>query len=111
RSGPDRLVQAARVSRSIRHPNCLAGKHSASVASSHAFSHSLGQFLPLGTWRLMRKAPLGIKPEIRRDEERKKARRLPPDCRRRSSRGAGGEEKNRDAEESLAGRSVRNHAL
>ena len=41
--------QAARVSRSIRHPNCLAGEHSASAASSHAFSHSLGheeQFPP-----------------------------------------------------------------
>src|SRR5262249_18938831 len=32
----------ARVSRFIRHPNGLAGKHSASAASSHAFSHSLG---------------------------------------------------------------------
>src|SRR5215471_18947571 len=42
-SGPDRLVHAARVSRSIRHPNCLAGKHSAAAASSHAFSHSLGR--------------------------------------------------------------------
>ena len=29
------------VSTTIRHANCLAGKHSASAASSHAFSHSL----------------------------------------------------------------------
>src|SRR5215472_9034312 len=37
RSGPDRLVQAARVSRSIRHANCLAGKHGPSAGSSRAF--------------------------------------------------------------------------
>src|SRR5262249_35013163 len=43
RSRPDRLVQAARISRDLPGIQRSCGKHSASAASSHAFSHSLGQ--------------------------------------------------------------------
>jgi hypothetical protein len=68
----------------------------------------VGQFLPFGTPRLMRKAR--VKPGIRRDKERKRARRHPSGYRRRSSRSLTARSGAEAPKKALAGSSVGNYA-